>query len=138
MVAWVRRALFRRDAPPLSLSLSLPAKAAAARRAGLGARRSHPPLALGLKTREITEASPDSADAPWRDRRWCGLATVMAEDASSTELPDSLPPPRLLDRQGWSTLLAGALLLLISFTTSYGDDNLLDIGRLQASHQWLF
>ena len=37
--------------------------------------------------------------------------------------PDSVPLPRLLDRQGWSTLVAGSLLLLISFTTNYGDDN---------------
>jgi hypothetical protein len=44
--------------------------------------------------------------------------------------PDSVPPPRLLDRQGWSTLAAGALLLLISFTTNYGDDNLFRFGTL--------
>ena len=37
---------------------------------------------------------------------------------------------RLLDRQGWSTLLAGALLLLISFTTNYGDENLSRFGIL--------
>ena len=44
-------------------------------------------------------------------------------------------PPRLLDRQGWSTLVAGALLLLISFTTNYGDVNLLHFGTLQTSEQ---
>ena len=45
-------------------------------------------------------------------------------------LPAPLPRPRLLDRQGWSTLVAGALLLLISFTTNYGDDNLLKFGDI--------
>ena len=50
---------------------------------------------------------------------------------------EALAPPRLLDRQGWSTLAAGALLHLISFTTNYGDDNLLHFGSLQAAHQGL-
>jgi hypothetical protein len=49
--------------------------------------------------------------------------------------PDSVPPPRLLDRQGWSTLAAGALLLLISFTTNYGNDNLSRFRRLPAHDQ---
>ena len=40
-------------------------------------------------------------------------------------LPALASQPLLLDRQGWATLLAGLLLLLISFTTNYGDDNLL-------------
>jgi hypothetical protein len=53
-------------------------------------------------------------------------------------LPPLAPQPRLLDRQGWSTLLAGALLLLISFTTNYGDDNLLRFASLKTSHQRLF
>ena len=44
-------------------------------------------------------------------------------------------PPRLLDRQGWSTLVAGALLLLISFTTNYGDDKLSRFRRLPAHDQ---
>ena len=43
--------------------------------------------------------------------------------------------PWLLDRQGWSTLLAGALLLLISFLANYGDDHLLQFGSLPASDQ---
>ncbi|MFZ0408995.1 MAG: hypothetical protein WAM11_12920, partial [Cyanobium sp.] len=47
-----------------------------------------------------------------------------------------LPPrPRWLDRQGFSTLVAGALLLLISFTTNYGDDNLLHLGSIPAYDQ---
>jgi len=54
----------------------------------------------------------------------------MRDVESPLGLPDSLPPPRLLDRQGWSTLIAGALLLLISFTTNYGDDNLFRFGNL--------
>jgi Na+-transporting methylmalonyl-CoA/oxaloacetate decarboxylase gamma subunit len=49
--------------------------------------------------------------------------------------PDSVPPPRLLDRQGWSTLAAGALLLLISFTTNYDDDNLSRSRRLPTHDQ---
>ena len=48
----------------------------------------------------------------------------------------ALPPrPRWLDRQGSSTLFAGALLLLISFTTNYGDDNLLQFRALPAAIQ---
>jgi len=37
--------------------------------------------------------------------------------------------------QGWSTLVAGSLLLLISFTTNYGDDNLFQFGTLPAHDQ---
>ena len=61
---------------------------------------------------------------------------MIASKAPSA--PAVLPPPRLLDRQGWSTLLAGALLLLISFTTNYGDDNLLHLASLPAHDKWLF
>ena len=60
----------------------------------------------------------------------------MGEAEDLPGIPRS-SPPRLLDRQGWSTLVAGALLLLISFTTNYGDDNLLHFGTLQTSEQWL-
>jgi hypothetical protein len=49
--------------------------------------------------------------------------------------PSDLPPTRLFDRQGWSTFLAGALLLLISFTTNYGDDNLLHFASLRTANQ---
>ena len=45
---------------------------------------------------------------------------------------EALPPPRLLDRQGWSTIFAGGLLLLISFTANYGDDSLLHFASLPA------
>ena len=55
------------------------------------------------------------------------------ESQSPSALPALEPDPWLLDRQGWSTLVAGALLLLISFTTNYGDDNLLQFGNLQAA-----
>ena len=54
----------------------------------------------------------------------------MRDVESLPGLPAPLPRPRLLDRQGWSTLVAGALLLLISFTTNYGDDNLLKFGDI--------
>ena len=46
--------------------------------------------------------------------------------------PDSAPPPRLLDLQGRSTLVAGGLLLLISFTINYGNGDLSHFGRLPA------
>jgi hypothetical protein len=64
---------------------------------------------------------------------WRDLATVMPFVGPSA--PSDLPLPRLLDRQGWSTLLAGALLLLISFITNYGDDNLLQFANLKTAHQ---
>jgi hypothetical protein len=71
--------------------------------------------------------------AYYADGRWFGLATVNADIGRLPEQPDSLPPPRLLDRQGWSTLVAGSLLLLISFSTNYGDDNLLQLDKLPAA-----
>jgi hypothetical protein len=40
--------------------------------------------------------------------------------------------------RGWSTLVAGSLLLLISFATNYGDDNLFQFGNLQTNDQGLF
>ena len=49
--------------------------------------------------------------------------------------PAVVPQPWLLDRQGWSTLLAGALLLLISYITNYGDDNLFQLSALPADDQ---
>jgi len=49
--------------------------------------------------------------------------------------PGLAPQPRLLDHQGWSTLVAGALLLLISFTTSYGVDNLLQFSSIAVAHK---
>ena len=53
---------------------------------------------------------------------WYVLATVKKSQSRSALLPLA-PQPRLLDRQGWSTLVAGSLLLLlILFTTcSYPD-----------------
>jgi hypothetical protein len=51
----------------------------------------------------------------------------MADVATPPEQADSAPP-LLLYSQGWSTLLAGALLLMISFTTDYADDNLFRCG----------
>jgi hypothetical protein len=56
-------------------------------------------------------------------------------EAQNRSAQPDLPPPRLLDRQGWSTFLAGALLLLISFTTNYGDDNLFRLASLKTSDQ---
>jgi hypothetical protein len=58
----------------------------------------------------------------------------MLAENSPTGL--ALPPrPSWLDRQGFSALFAGALLLLISFTTNYGDDNLLRLGSIPAYDQ---
>ena len=60
---------------------------------------------------------------------------MMTDVQGLPRQPDSAPPPQLLDRQGWSTLVAGALLLLISFTTNYGNDNLSRFRSLPASEQ---
>jgi hypothetical protein len=49
-----------------------------------------------------------------------------------------VPQAYLFDRQGWSTLFAGILLLLISFTTNYGDDNLFHLSSLPAHDKGLF
>jgi hypothetical protein len=46
------------------------------------------------------------------------------DDSSKPFSGAAAPQYPLLDRLGWSTLLACARLLLISFTTNYGDDNL--------------
>ena len=103
---------------------------AGARREGLDPGSWCPPQALGGKTRENTEALCGSTGVLWRGRLWFELATVISDVKSLSGQPDSAPPPRLLDRQGWSTLVAGALLLLISFTTNYGNDNLLKFGDI--------
>ena len=60
---------------------------------------------------------------------------MMTDVQGLPRQPDSAPPPQLLDRQGWSTLVAGSLLLLISFTTNYGNDNLSRFRSLPASEQ---
>ncbi len=80
--------------------------------------------------RETTEALGCSTGALWADRCWIGLATVMPDVQGLPRQPDSAPPLRLLDRQGWSTLVAGSLLLLISFNTNYGNDKLFHLGIL--------
>ena len=68
----------------------------------------------------------------WRQLK---LATLMLDLESPQWQPAPSQPPWLPDRQGWSTLLAGALLLLISFLANYGDDHLLQFGSLPASDQ---
>jgi hypothetical protein len=60
---------------------------------------------------------------------------VVTEVESSPGLPDPVPQPWQLDRQGWSTLVAGVLLLLISLTTNYGDVNVLRFSSLQTADQ---
>ena len=85
--------------------------------------------------RETTEALRWSTGVLSGNRGWFGLATVMSDVRGLPGQPVSAPPPRLLDHQGWSTLVAGSLLLLISFTTNYGDDNLLHSGAIPAHDQ---
>ncbi len=108
---------------------------------GLGVRvrgwgwRCPPGGGLAGKTRETTEPPTGSTHVLCGYRSWFGLATVKSSVGSPSGLPDSLPPPWLLDRQGWSSLLAGALLLPISSTTNYGDDNLFQLGALPAHDQ---
>jgi hypothetical protein len=77
------------------------------------------------------EALPGTG-ALFRDRfgsRSLRLAQLAERDCGR---PGLAPPLVLLDRQGWSTLFAGSLLLLISFTTNYGDDNLFQFRHLPA------
>ena len=59
----------------------------------------------------------------------------MTDLQSLPGLHAPVPRPRPLDRQGWSTLLAGSLLLLNLFTTNYGDDKLSRFLRLPAHEQ---
>jgi hypothetical protein len=93
-----------------------------------------PPEGIDPENRENTEALCCSADGLLFGRRFCELATVIADvEGFPPGQLDSVPTPRLLDRQGWSTFAAGALLLLISFTTNYGDDSLFHFGRLPAT-----
>jgi len=89
----------------------------------------------GRKTRENTEASSGSTGVLFCGRCWFGFATVIKNVESLPGLLDPVPLPWLLDRQGLSTLVAGALLLLISFTTNYGNDNLLHFGIIQVHDQ---
>lgn len=96
------------------------------------ARKGAPTAGAWLGNRETTVVCRGSTGARCSDRPWFGLATVMADLQSLPGPPDSVPPPRLLDRQGCSTLAAGVLLLLISFTTNDGDDNLFQLGTLPA------
>ena len=91
--------------------------------------------ALGRESRETTEGSLYSSGVLSSNRRWFGLATVITHFQSLAGQSESAPPPRPLDRQGWSTLVAGALLLLISFTTNYGNDNIFQFCKLPAHEQ---
>ena len=101
-------------------------------------QRSKPPLPLeGLAA--VIADPPDDVAAPGTgvlcgDPAWRTLATVMELEPRSAQ-PALTQQPRLLDRQGWSTLLAGALLLLISLTTNYGDDYLSRFRTLPAHVQ---
>ena len=98
-------------------------------------RKGMPAAGARPKARGTTEAVRGSTGALCRNRLWFGLATVMTDVQGLPRQPDSAPPPQLLDRQGWSTLVAGSLLLLISFTTNYGNDNLSRFRSLPASEQ---
>jgi len=63
------------------------------------------PQALGWKTRENTEDLLGSTSVLCSDGCWFGVATVMGGAERLPGIPRS-SPPRLLDRQGWSTLVA--------------------------------
>ena len=76
-----------------------------------------------------------STNARSADGRRFGVATVLANVEGPPGLSNSHPGPFLLDAPGWSTLVAGALLLLISFITNYGDDNVLRFSCLQTADQ---
>jgi len=76
------------------------------------------------RSRGNTEVSATNADVPFGDRVSVALVALM-ESENALTLFSLDPRPRWLDRQGFSTLFTGGLLLLISFTTNYGDDNLL-------------
>ena len=82
------------------------------------------------RTPQLWRGQCGSADVLFCSRLCFGLATVMTAVNALPSLPAPVPRTQAWDRQGWSTLLAGALLLLISFTTNYGDDNLSQLGNL--------
>ena len=69
------------------------------------------------------------------DLDWFVVATMTERLESISGPPGLSPQQRLVDGQGWSTLLAGALLLLISFTTNDGDDNLLQFSGIAVAHK---
>ena len=64
------------------------------------------------------------------------VATEMADGEGLPRLPTPAPHPGCwIARAGQLFSLAGALVLLISFTTNYGDDSLLHIVRLKTAEQ---
>jgi hypothetical protein len=66
------------------------------------------------------------------------VASVLGRIQRVSNRASLVPQAYLFDRQGWSTLFAGILLLLISFTTNYGDDNLFHLSSLPAHDKGLF
>jgi Ca2+-binding RTX toxin-like protein len=67
-------------------------------------------------------------------RNTVALIQVQADpNPVGAGLPDLAPSPWLLDRQAWSTLIDGTLLLLISYITNCGDDNRLQFCDLCSS-----
>jgi hypothetical protein len=88
-----------------------------------------------MPIRDNTEDASAGSCVLSKNRNWRALATVMNDVESLSGPTGRVPRPRLPDHQGWSTLAAGTLLLLISFTTNYGNDNLLRFRRLPAHDQ---
>jgi hypothetical protein len=79
-----------------------------------------PATGAGRKTRENTDNMRGRTGVLSGDRRWLGLATELRDVESLPWLPAPLPRPRLL---------------LISFTTNYGENNLSRFRTLPASKQ---
>jgi hypothetical protein len=92
----------------------------------------------GEATRENTEAVGGGTGVPcWVFGRF-DVASVWSRIQRVSDRAGQVPQAYLFDRQGWSTLFAGILLLMISFTTNYGDDNLLQISALSVHDKGLF
>ncbi|MEB3199848.1 MAG: hypothetical protein VKK62_04900, partial [Synechococcaceae cyanobacterium] len=64
------------------------------------------------------------------------VQALPPETPEDPEFPEPLLPRRpWLDTQGFTTLIAGSLLLLISFITNYGHDDIFQIGSLPVDEQ---
>ena len=74
----------------------------------------------------------DSTGALWRYRSRVGLANLMGEKTS--ESPDTIRPT-CYEGQSLAALLGGILLILISFFTNYGYDDLLGLFSFEANNQ---
>ena len=92
----------------------------------------------GEATRENTEAVRYSTGILFYGLSRLDIASVWARIQRVSDRAGQVPQAYLFDRQGWTTLFAGILQLLISYTTNYGDDNLLQISALSVHDEGLF